>query len=231
MQHGAAGEHRQRLMSGICGQVSSERKRVQAEGAEMTAVGVIHQQRHTVSAAYRRKSRDIAEVARVIRTGDIHRTDAGIRGERPLHRVSVRRQHTVLILRGPKPYRFESQQHRRVDRAAVRGARHQHPAASACTEQQHRLYAQCAPSGAEQRFPCAEGCRRKLFRLLNHVAAVVQAAGARQFGQIQRRIGKWSQQQHMPLMPWCMKRGGMSRRVCMQRREKRRFPLRHNCAG
>lgn len=72
---------------------------------------------------------------------------------------------------------------------------------------------------------------RKLFRLLNHVAAVVQAAGARQFGQIQRRIGKGGQQRHMPLMPWCMKRGGMSRRVCMQRREKRRFPLRHNCAG
>ena len=47
------------------------------------------------------KRRDIAEVARVIRAGDIHRTDAGIRGERPLHRVRVRRQHTVLILRCP----------------------------------------------------------------------------------------------------------------------------------
>ena len=92
----------------------------------MTAVGVIHQQRHALRPADRRQRRNILHPAQIIRAGDVYAKGAYPllcqRVQSPCQRFGcdgAAAQCTLCLRRRPKPSDIKIQQRRRVQQRLV----------------------------------------------------------------------------------------------------------------
>ena len=186
IQKRTAGEHRQGFMSGTGRQVCSQCQRMLSQKGQMGTVGIIHQQRHSMSMTNGGKALNIRQHPIVIGAGDIDCFCVRIFRQCFFHilRVKPAGQTGPGIRPGTHPHRFDSQQGHGIYGAAVNDPAGNHLPALWSRQPEHGLNAEGAASGGKISGPAVEQLPGCFLSRPDTSVGFKQAVGVRQLRQV-----------------------------------------------